>query len=221
MSAGAAPRLAVFDLDGTLTRSDTLVAFTAAALKRRPSRLWRLPLIVAPLLGYACGLLDRGALKGAVLHLLFAGLDRRTLDDVAAAFAREVVAARLHGEARATLAAHAGAGERLVLLSASPDLYVPRIGALLGFHETSCTAVRWNGDAFDGRLAGANCRGAEKSHRLQALRARHPGASVIAYGNSAADLDHMRLCDAAVYVNARGRAAEALAASGIRVVQWH
>jgi phosphatidylglycerophosphatase C len=105
-------------------------------------------------------------------------------------------------------------------MSASPDLYVPRIGALLGFHESTCTEVRWKGDALDGRLAGPNCRGAEKSHRLQALRSRHPGASVVAYGNTASDLDHMRLCEASVYVNARGSEAGRLAAAGIRVVQW-
>jgi phosphatidylglycerophosphatase C len=106
-------------------------------------------------------------------------------------------------------------------MSASPDLYVPRIAALLGFDETICTAVRWDGEAFDGRLAGPNCRGPEKSHRLQALRSRHPGLAAVAYGNAESDLDHMRMCDAAVFVNASGRLAQRLAASGIRVVQWH
>ncbi len=220
MNAGAPPRLAVFDLDGTVTRSDTLVSFLAAVLMHWPSRMVRLPAVLVPLLGYAFRLLDRGALKGAVMHLLLAGLDRRRLEDIAASFAHEVLDTNLHGEARQIIAAHAAAGDRLVLMSASPDLYVPRIAALLGFHETTCTAVRWDGEAFDGRLAGPNCRGAEKSHRLQALRSRHPDMPVIAYGNSAADLDHMRLCEAAVYVNAKGREAERLSASGIRVVQW-
>ena len=221
MSAGAAPRLAVFDLDGTVTRSDTLTSFLAAALMHWPVRMLRVPVLLVPLLGFACRLLDRGALKGAVMHLLLAGLDRRHLEDLAASFAHEVLARGLHAEARETIAMHAAAGDRLVLMSASPDLYVPRIAALLGFHECLCSAVRWDGEAFDGRLAGPNCRGEEKSHRLEALKSRHPGASVIAYGNSASDLDHMRRCEAAVYVNARGREAARLASAGIRVVQWH
>jgi len=221
MNAGAATRLAVFDLDGTLTRHDTYVSFVGAALRRWPARALRLPAVLVPLLGYACRLLDRGALKGAILHLLLAGLDRRHLDAFAEAFAHAVLERGLHAEARQVLAGHLAAGDRLVLMSASPDLYVPRIGRLLGFHETVCTAVRWNGDRLDGRLAGANCRGAEKSHRLEALKARQPGASVIAYGNSASDLDHMASCEAAVYVNAGPREAERLAAAGIQVVQWH
>jgi len=221
MSGGAAPRLAVFDLDGTLTRSDTLVSFVAAVLRRWPSRLLRLPAVLVPLAGYACGVLDRGALKGSVMHLLFAGLTRPQIDELAGEFAAETIRTHLHRESRGVIAAHAAAGDRLVLMSASPDLYVPRIATLLGFHESTCSAVRWAGDIVDGRLAGPNCRGAEKSHRLEALKARHPGASVVAYGNSASDLDHMRRCEAAVYVNARGAEAQRLAASGVRVVQWH
>ena len=220
MTPGAAARLAVFDLDGTVTRSDTLQFFLAAALRRWPLRLLRLPLLLLPLLGYACLVLDRGALKGSVLHLLLAGLDRRQVDQLAHAFAHDVVATHLHGEARAAIAGHLAAGDRLVLMSASPDVYVPRIATLLGFHECLCTALRWHGEAFDGHLAGPNCRGAEKSHRLTALKARHPGASVIAYGNTASDLDHMRSCEAAVYVNARPGTARKLAATGIHVVQW-
>lgn len=221
MNGGAATRLAVFDLDGTLTRRDTYVSFVAAALRRWPVRALRLPAVLVPLLGYGCRVLDRGALKGAILHLLLSGLDRRRLEPFAEAFAHDVLARGLHAEAREVLAGHRAAGDHLVLMSASPDLYVPRIGRLLGFHETVCTAVRWDRDVLDGRLAGTNCRGAEKSHRLDALRARHPGASVIAYGNSTSDLDHMESCEAAVYVNARPREAARLAGAGIQVVQWH
>lgn len=221
MSQGAAPRLAVFDLDGTLTRGDTLVHFVTAVLAHWPIRLLRLPALLLPLIAYACRLYDRGQLKGAVLHVLLGGLNRLPLEDLANAFAHEVLASRLHAEARPTLEKHRAAGDRLVLMSASPDLYVPRIADLLGFDECLCTEVRWNQRVFDGRLAGPNCRGAEKSHRLQLLRERHPGMPVIAYGNSPGDLDHLRRCETAVYVNAGPRQREALSAEGIQPVRWH
>ena len=220
MSEGAGPRLAVFDLDGTLTRSDTLVPFVASALARWPARLLRLPALLLPLLAYTCRLYDRGRLKGAVLHDLLGGIGRGPLEDLAVAFAHEVVASHLHVEARPTIAQHRAGGDRLVLMSASPDLYVPRIAALLGFDECICTRVRWRGPILDGRLDGPNCRGAEKSHHLQQLRARHPGTPVIAYGNSAGDLDHLRRCEAAVYVNAGRREGATLASEGIRLVRW-
>jgi phosphatidylglycerophosphatase C len=221
VTAATAPRLAVFDLDGTLTRRDSFVEFVWAALARWPGRSWRVPLLLGPLLGFALRRLDRGALKGAILHRLFAGISRSEMERLTATFARGVVARSLHSEALGVIARHRAAGDRLVLMSASPDLYVPRIADELGFDEASCSAVRWDGDELDGRLSGPNCRGAEKTRRLRELRAAHAGWPAIAYGNSESDVEHMRLCERSVYVNARGHHRTRLEAAGITVVDWH
>ena len=52
------------------------------------------------------------------------------------------------------------------------------------------------------------------------VRSRRPGLPVIAYGNSGADLIHMRRCEEAVYVNAAPALAARLRAEGIRCVAW-
>ncbi len=218
--APATRRLALFDLDGTLTRHDTYVPFVAGLLARQPWRWLRLPLLLAPLAGYLLGRLDRGALKGAILHSLFRGLPRATIDAWADAHAARVMRRGMHARGVATLQAHLAAGDHVVVLSASPDLYVPRIAQRLAAHEVHCTAVRWQGERLDGRLAGPNRRDEEKSRVLDALRAAHPGLPVIAYGNSGADLIHMRRCEQAVYVNARPALAISLSAEGIRCVDW-
>jgi phosphoserine phosphatase len=83
-----------------------------------------------------------------------------------------------------------------------------------------CTEVRWQGDRLDGRLAGPNRRDEEKARVLAALRAANPGLSVIAYGNSPADLIHMRRCEQAVYVNASPQLAAELSGEGFRCVNW-
>ncbi len=109
--------------------------------------------------------------------------------------------------ALAVLEAHRAAGDHLVLLSASPDLYVPRIGQMLGFERTLCTELEWQGDRLDGRLKTPNRRGEEKLHCLAWLREQYPGSPVIAYGNSASDLDHLRQADRALLVNGEQRGA--------------
>ena len=108
----------------------------------------------------------------------------------------------MFAEGLAALRSHLAAGDHVVLMSASPDLYVPQIAAVLGASECICTPVRWNGDRLDGRLAGPNCRGEEKARILERLRQQHAGMPVIGYGNSGADLAHLVRCDEAVYVNA-------------------
>jgi phosphatidylglycerophosphatase C len=216
----AATRFALFDLDGTLTRRDSFGSWTLGLLRRRPSRWWRVPLLLGPLLLFALRLYDRGRLKGAVMHRLFAGLPRTAIDGWSREFARDCVARGMFREGLAALRAHRLAGEEVILLSASPDAYVPRIGEELGVDRSICTETGWIGDRFDGRLAGPNRRGPEKARVLARLRAERPGLSVIAYGNSPPDLDHMLLCEEAVYVNAPVRLARKLNQPGLRHVQW-
>jgi len=122
---------------------------------------------------------------------------------------------RLRPTALAVLEEHRAAGDHLVLLSASPDLYVPRIGQALGFELTLCTEIAWRGERLLGSLKTPNRRGAEKSRCLAWLRGRYPGIPVIAYGNSASDLDHMRQADRALLVN--GSAGARAAAERLKI----
>jgi phosphatidylglycerophosphatase C len=120
---------------------------------------------------------------------------------------------------------HRAAGDHLVLLSASPDLYVPLIGRLLGFERTICTELLWTGglasdQRLDGRLRTPNRRGSEKTICLDHLRAQYPGSTVVAYGNSDADLAHLTRADRALLVNGNSRARRRAQLEGIEISQW-
>ena len=193
--------VAVFDLDGTITRFDTLGPFLVACLARRPLRLARLPLVLPALLSYAANR-DRGALKGSLLHAMLGGLPRAWLALRSVAFVRWLLRRGLYEEACVAIRTHRQRGDRLVLMSASTDLYVPQIAEALGFELTLCSRVRWYADdRLDGRLAGANCRDLEKQHLLQALIEREHPARVYAYGNSASDVPHMLLAQEGFLIN--------------------
>jgi phosphatidylglycerophosphatase C len=213
--------VAVFDLDGTLTWHDTLVQFLLSFLRRHPARalgLWRLPFAVA---NFLLRHRDRGILKSHVIRMLMEGARREDIDACAAAFVAELIARRrLRPAALEQLEMHRAAGDHLVLLSASPDLYVPRIGQLLRFERTLCTEIAWAGDRLQGTLKTANRRGAEKSRCLEWLRTQYPGLPVVAYGNSDSDLDHMRQADRALLVNGNPSARAAAARYAIPTGNW-
>jgi HAD superfamily hydrolase (TIGR01490 family) len=214
----AGPGLAVFDLDGTLTRHDTLLPFVLGCLWRRPWRLPRLLLLPALALAFLIRR-DRGRFKGALLRWTLGGLAREALQRRATAFGARVLSGGMHAEALRAIEAHRARGERLCLLSASPDLYVPAIASALGFEHVLCSRVRWRPDGrLDGRLASANCRGEEKRRCLQALIARERPRRVYAYGNAASDLPHLRLAQEACLVNAPARLLRTDAA--IRPLRW-
>jgi phosphatidylglycerophosphatase C len=212
--------LAVFDLDGTIARHDTFGPFLWGYLRRRP---WRLPraLLALPAAARFALNRDRGAFKGAVIHALLGGASRASLTRWAARFVGALIDRKLYAEALDAIAMHRARGDRLLLMSASTDLYVPRIALALGFDETICTEVRWRADGrLDGRLATANCRGEEKRRCLAALIARDAPGRVYAYGDSAADLAHMQLVQQAYLVNPSSRLAARLAPP-VQAIQWN
>jgi phosphoserine phosphatase len=105
-------------------------------------------------------------------------------------------------------------------LSASVDLYVPRIGRRLGFDETICTGIAWRDGRLDGALTTPNRRGEEKRRCIEALRQRYPGARIAAYGNSGSDLPYLVAVDEPVLVNGGSRAERAARRLSLRVEDW-
>ena len=214
-------RLAVFDLDGTITRHDTLVPYALGYVMRK--RLWRLPtlLFVLPaLLGHAFGLTDRGGLKSAFIRATLGGCHRKDLERWTAAFVEHLLAQGLFARAVETIREHARAGDRLVLLSASTDLYVPAVAQALGFQEAICTGLSWDGERLRGTLTTPNRRGEEKAGCVRALLARYPRAESLAYGNAASDIPHLKLVDRGVLVNGSAAARRAARRAGLACADW-
>lgn len=213
-----APRpLAVFDLDGTITRFDTLGPYLARCLALRP---WRLARALLTLVALARYLIDRerGALKGAVLHAVLGGLPRSWLTARTASFVPWLTRRGLFREALQVIQMHRSRGDALLLMSASVNLYVPQLAATLGFERTICSKVLWNHDGrLDGRLDGPNCRGDEKRRILEELIERERPSRVYAYGNSAADVPHLLLADEGYLINAPSRLSE----SRLQRLRWH
>jgi phosphatidylglycerophosphatase C len=212
--------VALFDLDGTLTFHDTLLPFLLGYAVRRPSRLaggWRL----APALAEYARSRDRGLLKSRVIRLAMGGARRAEIQAYASEYVRRLAPRGVfRAGALATVEAHRAAGDHLVLLSASPDLYVPSIGEHLRFERTLCTELIWDGDRLNGALKTQNRRGQEKVRCLEWLRTQYPDASIVAYGNSDSDLAHLKRADRAVLVNANGRARRLAAKAGIATAEW-
>lgn len=219
MSAGARV-IAVFDLDGTITRRDTLFPYVLHYLAQRPWRLARLLRVLPAACVYVFGQRDRGRLKSALLRLTLGGEQRATIEAWNARYLPRVIARDLLAEALGAIGQHRENGDMLVLMSASVDLYVPELARRLGFAYTICTGVAWRGDVLDGALVTANRRGEEKARCLAKLRAQHDDAIIVAYGNSASDLPHLRLAARGVLVNGSRAARVAAAALGVACVDW-
>lgn len=179
-------RVAAFDFDGTLSRKDSLVPFLHRLCGGRALArvvLTRLPLILAA----GAGVISRGRAKEALLRGLVAGLPLAQVEPVAEGFARHLLGSEMSSTALERLEWHRRRGDRLVIVSASPALYLAPLGRALGVDAVLATGLEVDaGGRLTGRLSGGNVRGAAKVARLEDWLGGEP-AEIWAYGNSGGD----------------------------------
>ena len=187
-----------------------------SAYPARARGLWLVPFVLAE---FALRR-DRGVLKSRLIRALLGGLRRADVTALTTNFLGRHWTRLFHAQALAALERHRAAGDYLVILSASTDLYVPAIGARLDVDRVVCTELRWQDDGLDGALASANRRGAEKTRCIEALRALHAGATICAYGNARSDLDHLAKVDRGIVVNGSRSTRRRAAALGLATVHW-
>jgi phosphatidylglycerophosphatase C len=201
--------VAAFDVDGTVTDRDCVIPFmrrvagarrVGARLAARPDRLLR-----------AIARRDRDDLKALAAAAAFRGLRYEDLSDEGASFARTVHDGWLRHDTVQKLRAHAAAGDHVILVSASFEVYLRPLGDLLGVDDVLATQLELADGVVTGALDGPNCRGAEKVSRLHAwLDSRFGGRDrvrVIAYGDSAGDRELLADADEAHWVTPDGSAA--------------
>ena len=217
------PAIAVFDLDGTVTRRDTFAAYLLHVLQRRPHRLSHCLALPFSLAAFGLGHLDNTALKRHCLGAVAGGARRDEIEHWTAEFVvRCCNAGWIKPAACRRLDWHRRAGHRLILASAGLDLYVPALALELGFQETLCTLTEWRGDILTGALAGPNLRGEAKLAALRAALDREPGRrpTVFAYSDHHSDLPLLRCADHGVAVDPTPALAAAAGEFGLRVENW-
>ena len=140
-------RLAIYDMDKTITRDPTWTRFLVHAAKvRAPWRLGLLPVAGLAGLGYVLKLTDRAGLKAATQRLMLGrAVSAGDMAALGEGFADVVVASDVLDAARARIAEDKAAGYRLVLATASHGYYAAAIGARLGFDHSVATVAKRDG----------------------------------------------------------------------------
>ncbi|WP_436531582.1 HAD-IB family hydrolase [Actinoplanes sp. HUAS TT8] len=183
---------AIWDLDGTLTRTDTLVPFlrrvagTAAVFRALTAAARELP--------------HRDAVKALVLQRLLGGREATEVDRVARRYAERLMAAQVRTDSLHQWLWHRRNRHRMIIASASPGLYVRHLGRLLGADEVICTEMAVVNGRLTGAIAGGNCRGPEKARRVREYLAAKPAAQVWAYADGDVDTPLLELADVGVRV---------------------
>jgi phosphatidylglycerophosphatase C len=187
-------RVAAFDFDGTLTQRDTLLPFLREAAGTVTVAL--AAVVTSPRL-LAAALDDdrRNAAKAAFLRRTLKGREERALRELGARLVDNVLADGMRAENVDRLRKHLEDGDEVVIVSASPALYVELFGERLGAKAVLATRLEVGADGrLTGEIVGENVRRAEKVRRLEEWLAGD-AVELWAYGDSKGDTELLARAD--------------------------
>ena len=220
-------RLAIYDMDKTITRDPTWTAFLIHAAKARaPWRLALLPLAGIAGLGYYLKLVDRAGLKEFTQRLMVGhALSEAEMAAIADGFADRVMASGVLQGALDRIAADRAEGYRLVLATASHRYYAAAIGARLGFDDVVATGAKRDANlCILPELEGENCYGAVKLRMVEDWMTKagiaRGDAHVRAYSDHVSDAPLLGWSDEGFAVNAHGPLAALAKVRGWAELDW-
>lgn len=198
----AATAVVAFDFDGTLTSRDTLRLFLnrcAGARRLYGATARHLPSVVRGLGGGPV----RDMAKQRIVHRLLAGRSLEEVQAAASATAQWVQDDLLRPDTLAWLRWHLAREHRVIIVTASIDLYVEPVAAALGVTEVLATRLDVDSSGrLTGALRGPNVRGAQKARLLAA--ALGPGQALqYAYGDSSGDREMLGMAQLPRWVRRR------------------
>ncbi|EHL96949.1 HAD hydrolase, family IB [Acetobacteraceae bacterium AT-5844] len=217
-------RVAVFDLDGTISHRDLFLVFLMEATRRLgPARPMRTALLPLHTLRYGLRRTTNAALKAAFLDAILCDRERSTLQEIAADFAERCLIREIKPAALRAIERHRQAGDGLVLASASFDLYVEPIAQRLGFDAAISTRVAWTADGrVTGALDGNNLRGAPKLEAVRELMDRRfrEGQEFVAYSDHESDVPLLAAAGSAIAVDPTRKLRQEATRRGWAIVDW-
>lgn len=221
-SEGKKSKIAVFDLDGTITFKDTYVDFLVFCLKKRPTRILRGGALVVYLLVHKAGFRSNHWLKAKFLGTVAGGLGGSELEEICQEFCAHTAANNFKPHALAELDRLRADGFQLVLATASFDFYVNGLYALLNMDYLLCSKAELDGDGrLTGALDGRNCIGVEKANRLRDLCVEQGWHRIeLAYSDDIVDLPLFQMAEKALVVDPKPATESQADCLGYQVISW-
>ncbi|GAB5480294.1 MAG: HAD-IB family hydrolase [Parasphingorhabdus sp.] len=163
-------KLSIYDMDRTITVRGTYTPFLFhMVFARAPWRLVFLPLLPFGFIGYGLKLVSRKGLKTYNQRLLLGGKPNiAKLEPHIERYADKVMQVNSYSKAIAQVEADRAEGRKLVLATASYELYVNAIAKRLGFDEVIATRLKINeqGQVLP-EIIGENCYDVAKLDRIK------------------------------------------------------
>jgi HAD superfamily hydrolase (TIGR01490 family) len=220
-------RLAIYDMDRTITRRGTYTPFLLhAALRLSPWRLLLAPIVVMAFIAYALKAISRSRLKEFNQYVLLGpALRRDRLARVTKSFAEATLANNFYADAARRIAADRDEGWRVVIATASYRLYVEDIARALGVADVIATnSLAGLDQRVLARIDGENCYGPAKLRMIRSWlieqKIDREAAQVRFYSDHVSDAPVLEWADEAVAVCPSPKLRRLAMQRGWQIIDW-
>ena len=187
------PIVAVFDFDGTLTYADSFLPF----LRHQSGFLnfWIGTTLLSPfVLLQAIGVISNSKAKEKFLKFFLGGRKPEDLEAISQSFVKTRLPWLMNPDAIEKMEWHRREGHQLILLSASPELYLQHWTQANHFQGLLGTRLELSDGKITGRIDGKNCHGREKVERLKEHLNDLGDYEIYSYGDSRSDRHVLEFC---------------------------
>ena len=158
-------KLAIFDIDYTITRKETLMEFFKYIVSKDIKNIKFLPRALYSGLMYGVKVYDEKKVKECFLKFI-ENIDETELAKLTKSFYDERLSTILYKDAVNMIKKLKNEGYMVVLISASPEFYVKEFYAIEEVDLIIGTKFTFEGGKFIRKMSGNNCKGEEKVRRL-------------------------------------------------------
>jgi len=181
------------DLDGTLTLRDTYHIFIFHNLKFGLVFKNAFGLINLGIM-YILGKTSKEQVKRSTFKMFFTDYDTtQNLDEF-------LTLIPWNKPVKKIVDAKQKEGYKVILVSASPDVYLPAITKYLGYDGFLATKTLRNGTKLQGEFDGKVCNFEEKTRRIRDYIGEEKLDYTLSFGNSEGDFEMLHFCDEAYFV---------------------
>jgi len=158
-------RLAIFDVDFTLTSKETSLELYKYMVRKNPILIKHLPKHLITLLLYGTKIYDEKKTKQAFLRFLD-GMKEQELQTLMKGFYRDKLSNIIYEDSIKMIKKLKREGCKIYLISASPEFYLNELYNIKEVDKVIGTKFRVENGIFKPVMEGANCKGEEKVKRL-------------------------------------------------------
>lgn len=158
-------KLAIFDVDYTLTKRETLMEFYTFMIKKSPRLIIHAPRAVISAFLYAVRVLDSKIAKENFIAFID-GIKEEKMQELVEEFYEKRLSKIIYSDAIDTMRKLKAEGYKVYLISASAEFYLNELYKIKEVDKIIGTRFTSVGGKYSRRMAGENCKGEEKVRRL-------------------------------------------------------